>query len=254
MNRTAWAFIGAVSVLGVTTPAGAFIDSPKHPADNYSLSWARDNAWIAVLKVDRVDAESGIVVYELAEQLQGKEWPKRVKHLVKLDGKVPPGLDKIEVGQTAVCFAWDRQFKLFVTYVQGSWYLSTPDRDDLSTCRIFSQRPDLNCLFVGPAADLADAFRELAADRDVIVRCQKGKKESATLFVRCRPEKQKKRESVPALDAVAENLPADPASDPKKAVPALVSALRSDDALIRTTAAKLLKEIDPEAAKKAAER
>ena len=258
MNRIACVVIVAV-VLGVASPAVAFIESPRHPPEAFTLSWVRQHAWIAVFKVDRVDADRGVILYELTEQLQGKECPKRVRHQVQLNGKVLPGLGKLQVGQVVVCFG--SQDKLVVTYVQDSWYLSVSDKGDASVWRTIQQRPDLNCLFVGPAADLADAFRELAAGREVMVRCQKGMKEATTQFVRCRPAKteQEKRElkrgeSVSALQTVADNLPADPASDPKKAVPALVNALRSDDPLVRTTAAKLLKAIDPEAAKKAAER
>lgn len=177
-----------------------------------------------------------------------------MRHLLQLNGKVPPGLDKLQVGQVAVCFG-EHQQKLFVTYVQDSWYVASADRDEPSFGRIIWQRPDLNCLFVGKAADLADAFRELATGREVIVRCQKGIKNAATQFVRCRPEKTEqerispsRREPVADLQSAADHLPNDPASDPKKAVPALVQALRSNDLLVRATAAKLLKEIDPKAA------
>ncbi len=274
MNRIVCAVIVAVVGLGVAPGAVAFIESRTVSPERYTLAWVRQHAWIAVFKVDRVDADRGIVVYELTEQLQGhrrvpdKECPKRMRHLVKLNGKVPADLDKIQAGQVAICFG-EHQHKLFVTYVQDSWYVAQADRDEPSFGRIIWQRPDLNCLFVGPAADLADAFRELAAGREVIVRCQKGTKEPATQFGRCRPEKKEqrepaRREPVPALQAVADTLPSPSplggegrvrgAADPKKAVPALVNALRSDDPLVRTTAAKLLKEIDPEAAKKAGER
>lgn len=227
------------------------------------MSWVRQHAWIAVFKVGAVDADRGVVIYELTEQLQGhrrvpdKECPKRMRHLVKLNGQVPADLDKIQAGQVAICFG-EHQHKLFVTYVQDSWYVASADRDEPSFGRIIWQRPDLNCLFVGNATDLADAFRELAAGREAIVRCQKEIKEKTTLFVRSRPDKKQeasvRREPVLELQAVADSLPNDPASDRKKAVPALLIALRSDDPLIRTTAAKLLHEIDPVAAKKAAER
>jgi hypothetical protein len=253
MHKTAWSLL-MTAVAFFTPLASAFIDSPHHPPEKYTLSWVRLNAWVAVLKVDRVDMDRGVVLYELAEQLQGKDWPRRLKHVIKLDGKIPPGLDKLKAGQSAVCFAWDRQFKLFVTFVEGSWYLSVADRDDSFWCRITSQRPDLNCLFVGSATELAEAFRELGAGRETIVLCQKSKKDPATQFMRCTPKKQERREPVPALDAVAAKLPADSASDPKETVPALVSALRHEDALVREAASRLLKKIDPEAAKKAAER
>ncbi len=261
-----WAWLGfslttivAFVVLSVPSGAVAFIESPRHPPEAFTLSWVRQHAWIAVFKVDKVDTDRGVVLYELTEQLQGKVCPKRVRHLVQLNGKVLPGLEKLATGQVVVCFG--SQDKLVMTYVQGSWYLSASDKGDASVWRTIQQRPDLNCLFVGPAADLADAFRELAAGREVMVRCQKGLKEATTQFVRCRPAKTdkekrelKRGEPVAALQAVADNLPADPAADSKKAVLALVKALRSDDPLGRTTAAKLLKAIDPEAAKKAAKR
>ncbi len=101
------------------------------------------------------------------------------------------------------------------------------------------------------AADLAEAFRELGAGRETIVLCQKSKRESATQFVRCSPKKQERKQPVPALDAVAAKLPADSGSDPKKAVPALLSALGHEDPLVRAVASKFLKRIDPEVAKKA---
>jgi hypothetical protein len=182
-----------------------------------------------------------------------------MRHLIKLDGKVPAGLDKLQAGQTAICFG-EHQHKLFVTYVQGTWYVASADKDEPTFGRIIWQRPDLNCLFVGNATDLAEAFRELAAGRETIVRCQKGVKETTTLFVRSRPDKKGegsepvRREPVMELQAVADSLPNDPAWDRTTAVPALLNALKSDDALIRTTAAKLLQEIDPAAAKKAAKR
>jgi hypothetical protein len=259
MNRIACVVIALGVVLGVAFGAVAFIESPRHPAEAFTLSWVRQHAWIAVFKLDRVDADRGVVLYELTEQLQGKACPKRVRHVVQLNGKGLPDVDKLRAGQMVVCFG--SQDKLVISYLQGSWYLSMSDKGDASVWRTIQQRRDLNCLFVGPAADLADAFRELAAGREVMVRCQKGLKEAATQFVRCRPAKTdkekrelKRGEPVAALQAVADNLPADPAADPKKAVPALVHALRSDDPLVRTTAAKLLKQIDPEAAKKAGER
>jgi hypothetical protein len=258
MSRIACGVIIAVVVLGGVLPAGAFIESPNHPPDAMTLSWVRQHGWIAVFKVDRVDADQGVVTYQMIEQLQGKACPPRIRHLVTLKGKVLPGVDKIRPGQLAVCFG-ERQYKLYVTYVQGSWYVAAADRDEPTFCRVYMQRPDLHCLFVGPTAELADAFRELAAGRDAMIRCRKTKNEATTQFVRCRPEPKdertpQRRVPVSALQAVADHLPDDPAADAKKAVPALVVALRSDDPLVRATAAKLLREIDPEAAKRATER
>ncbi len=259
MKRIASIAFALAVVLGVASGVVGFIESPRHPPEAFTLSWVRQHAWIAFFKVDQVDADRGVVLYALTKQLQGKACPKQVRHLVQLNGKVLPGLDKLKAGQVVVCFG--SQDKLVMTYVHGSWYLSASDKADASVWRTIQQRPDLNCLFVGPAAELADAFRELAAGREVMVRCQKGLKEPATQFVRCRPAKteQEKRglkrgEPVAALQAVADNLPADPAADPRKAIPALMKALSSDDPLVCATAAKLLKEIDLKAAKKAAER
>jgi hypothetical protein len=130
MRRTRLTLLMAGVVLGFIPHAAAFIDSPDHPPERYTLSAVHQNAWIAAFKVDRVDFERGVVVYELSEQLQRKNWPKRLKHFIKLDGKVPVGLDKLAVGEDAICFAWDRQFTLLVTFVDHSWYLSTFERDD----------------------------------------------------------------------------------------------------------------------------
>jgi hypothetical protein len=130
--------------------------------------------------------------------------------------------------------------------------LSVADRDDASSwCRITSRRADLNCLFVGSAADLAEAFKELGAGRETIVLAQKSKKDSATQFVRCTPKKQERKQPVPALDGVAAKLPTDSSSDPKEAVRELISALRHEDTLVREVVSRLLKRIDPEGAKKA---
>ncbi len=254
MCRIRLALLMAGAVLGFIPHAAAFIDSPDHPPERYTLSAVHKNAWIAALKVERVDFDRGVVVYELAEQLHGKNWPKRLRHFVKLDGKVPDGLDTLAAGDDVVCFAWDRQFTLLVTFVGQSWYLSNVERDDPSWCKITRQRPDLNCLFVGSVGQLVDAFKELRAGRETIVRCQKNKKDPTTQFVRCIPAKPRSKEPVPALDEVAAKLPTQPKPEADEALPALLKALRHEDSLVREAAARILQEIDPDEARKAAER
>ncbi|MGE5193077.1 MAG: HEAT repeat domain-containing protein, partial [Deltaproteobacteria bacterium] len=246
MRRTGSALLAAGAVMAFLPHAAAFIDSPDHPPERYTLSAVHQNAWIAALKVERVDVDRAVVVYELVEQIQGKDWPKRLKHSIKLDGKVPRGLDKLVAGEDAICFAWDRQFTLLVTFIGHSWYLSTVERNDPSWCRITRQRPDLNCLFVGPVGELADAFKELGAGRETIVRCQKRKRDPATQFVRCIPTKPRSKQPVPALDHVAANLPAELGPEAKDAVPALLKALKHEDPLVQEAAARILKEIDPD--------
>lgn len=228
-----------------TVLAAPYIDSPRQPVGEYTLSKAQRNAWVASLKVDRVDLERGVVAYRVAGQLPEKKWPERLRQSILLEGKVPKGLEKVAAGQDAVCFAWDRQFTLLVTFVAGSWYLSAVEGGDPSWARITGLRPDLGALFVGPAAELFDAFKELAAGRDVIVRCRKAKEGEASHFVRYKPGEPRAREPVAALDEV-------PQGEGKEAVPALLKAARDEDALVRRAALRLLERIDPEAAKNAA--
>lgn len=233
--------------LALAAALAGFIDSPHQPVAEYSLAKAQKNAWVASLKVDRVDLERGTVVYRVVSQIPEKRWPERLRQSVLLDGKMPEGLRKVAAGQDAVCFAWDRQFTLLVTYVEGTWYLSAVEERDPSWSRITFLRPDLQALYVGPAAELMEAFQELAEGRDVIVRCQKEKDKAATRFVRYRARKPAAREPVAALDEAAAKLD----SDPPSAVPALLGATRHEDALVRRAAARLLEKIDPEAAKRA---
>lgn len=235
----------AALVLICVSSAAAFIDSPHHPAERYTLSMVQHNAWIAALKVAKVDRDRGIVVYEVSQTLSGRGWPKTLKHLVKLDGQVPSGLRDVAEGQEALCFAWDRQFTLCVTFINDTWYLALVAREDRSWARLTGLRPDLDCLFLGKPRELFDALAALQAGREVIIRCQKDKDSPASHFVRCQPHKRERKQPVPALDAVAAKLPNDPRADPKAAIPALRAALHHDDRLVRQTAETWLRQLEP---------
>lgn len=254
MFRQACAAALAILCLGFASPAAPYIDSPRQPVEEYTLSKAQRNAWIAGLKVDRVDLERGVVVCQVTDQLPEKKWPERLRQSILLEGNVPKALRKVAAGQEAVCFAWDRQFTLLVTFIEGAWYLSAVEGGDPSWSRITSLRPDLDALFLGSAADLLDAFRELAAGRDVVVRCRKAKEGAANRFVRYKAGEPRAREPVAALDEVAAKLPAEPGGEARSAVPALLKVVRHEDPLVRRVASRLLERIDPEAAKKASKR
>src|SRR5262245_62090278 len=68
--------------VAVASRAPAFIDSPDHPVGRYTLPAMLKNSWVAVLRVDRVDLDRGVVAYELVRTLQGRDWPGRVRHAV----------------------------------------------------------------------------------------------------------------------------------------------------------------------------
>ncbi len=196
-SKGCWLATAALIVLTGIPAARAFIDSPNEPVEKYALPWMLRNSWVAVFQVEQVNADRGIVLYKLSDTIEGKRWPQRMKHLVTVEGKVPTGLSGLKAGQAAVCFAWDRLYQLIVTFVEGTWYVAHVDGNDSSWCRIAGVRPDLNCVFVGSASELIDALKELAAGRDVVVRCWKEKRGTETQLVRYSMKEPRRRLPAP---------------------------------------------------------
>jgi len=221
-----------------------FIDSPNHPVESYTLSQVYRNAWVAALKVDRVDLEKGVVVFERTEAISGRSWPERLRQEIRVDGRVPAELASLKPGEEALCFAWDRQFTLLVTFAAGAWYTSHVADGDPSWSRIGAFRPDLHCLFLGTPAELADAFRELKAGREIVVLCRREKKGTAVRFIRFHPERPKSRQAVEALDGAAAKLAAWPAPEAREALPLLREAERHADPLVRAAAARAARPLE----------
>ena len=180
---------------------------------------------IAVLRVEKIDAERGAVRFQVADTLQGRFGTEAVQHSLRIDGRVPDGVRQMRPGDRVVFFS-DCHDKRSVTLASWGWYLTAngPDGWEHGAQR----RADLEAVFCGTVSDLADAIRRLRRGEPVVVPFRPGApKEKAEYHVRYEPDAPHHRLPALAPQATPADYPLDKWAD----------RLKSDDPTVRYQAA-----------------
>jgi len=116
-------FVGAC--LAATGAAWAYIDVA---AEQFTLPrLLLEFRSAGLYEVERVDLEKGAIRFKPIEHIQGLTPAESISHAVSYDGRVPPELKNVRVGQKAVLFR-DDPYARAVTMFEGTWYVSNWDR------------------------------------------------------------------------------------------------------------------------------
>jgi len=232
-----------------------------------------DSSSIVVLQVDKVSREKRVVIYKKVADLKGKGGPDVAKHQLT-DGFHPRQaravLDWAEPGQIAVCFQSDHAC---VTCIGGFWYECAAGEAPWWT--MTAGRPELSYVYSGSTAKLRDHVTAMLAGRETVITALKyralvrvpgrsvehdvkhwdaNEAVGARRLMRgkdwplCRIKASLKMpNTVPELILNSDLIIGDGPGGPDD-VPALVKALKQDDAGARIEAAEDLGLIGPPAA------
>jgi hypothetical protein len=119
---------------------------------------------IAVLTVEKIDAEKEAVLFQLTETLQGKFDNKRIKLASDSGKRIPGFFSKMKPGDRVVFFT-DCPDRRSITLAASGWYL-TMGQDGWERGAL--PRPDLEAVFAGTVAELADTIRRLRRGEPVV--------------------------------------------------------------------------------------
>jgi len=180
MRRTprylGWALVTASLLTVGSRPAAAYIKVPPRTLGGVCLE--PDN--IGVLKVDKVSAENGVIVFKHVQQLKGKHDDTVLKHVIRPEVKgAKIILDWAAEGKTAVMFSFSEgpnRGNAHV-YIDGYWFWSMASSKSGKEARpegwwsAYQGEPALLALFCGPADKLGDAVAKILRGEEVEVPC-----------------------------------------------------------------------------------
>jgi len=234
---------GIVGALGVclVSSAWAYIDQP---AENFTLPrLLLEFRSAGLFEVERVDLEKGAIRFRFLELFQGLAPTDGINHTITFDGRIPPELRNVKVGQKAVLFR-DDPYARAVTMLEGTWYVSSWDRST-GWSRI-SQMANafFEYGFCGSVPELAEACKTLLKGESVVVRCRKKKDSPETMLVSCSLREPHRRV---ALTGPGEKPAPSGSAAPQANVAALLVTLRSEKADDRRTAATALARLGDQA-------
>jgi hypothetical protein len=115
---------------------------------------------VAVVEVQRVDTERGLVRFAVVERIQGAQELREVRQLFLREGRMPDGLRDLKTGQKAVFFGEDSEGQSFL-YAAGLWCHSLL-RDDSGWRRLHDIRPLYNGGFAGSVSDDLPIVRSMS--------------------------------------------------------------------------------------------
>jgi HEAT repeat protein len=154
-------------VLGMSGQARAYIDST--PTLGKLIA---DSNNVVVLRVEKVSRDKQAVIYTKVADLKGKDWPEVVKHKLT-DGFHPRHaraiLDWAEPGAVAVCF---RGGNVCQTCIGGFWY-ETAAAAEAPWWTMTGGRPELSYTYRGSTAKLRDHVTAILGDKEVVVTALK---------------------------------------------------------------------------------
>jgi hypothetical protein len=154
-------------------PAAAYIDFP--PPTLGALCGMSHHVY--VLRVEKVSAEDGVILFKCVEQLKGKPDPTAVKHVIgpKVDG-ARVILDGAAEGKTAILFTITggppgaNVPGCGYAYIDNSWYALAYDGNRKCWSALRGD-PTLLTRYCGPADKLRDAVTAILRGEEVVVPC-----------------------------------------------------------------------------------
>jgi HEAT repeat protein len=248
-------------VCACSTPAHAYIEGQTPTLGKLT----NDAVHIVVLQVDKVNLEKRVIIFNKIADLKGKDPQVQVKHQIT-DGAIHPEqahaiLDWAEPGKIAVCF---HNEKVCQTCVGTNWYQCSAMEAPWWSMTWGS--PELAYSYSGSTAKLREHVAQILAGREVIVTALKydGRYRWETFEAVCSGRSMRGKEwplwrlraSLTLKDSIT--MPATynelkprlvvgaGAAGPDD-VPALLKALKHDDANVRIEAAQDLALTDPPA-------
>jgi HEAT repeat protein len=156
-------------VLGVATPSWAYLEvSPVVPTLGRVVN---QSTRIQVLQVDKVSREKQVIIYKKIADLKGKDANEVVKHKLT-DGYHPRELrtvlDWAEPGEIAVCFYTGQGS---VTCIGRYWYLCSANESSWWT--MIAGRPEMAYAYSGSVARLRDHVTAILDGREAVVTALK---------------------------------------------------------------------------------
>jgi hypothetical protein len=157
-------------------PAAAYIKVPPRTLGGVCL----EPDHIAVLKVEKVGVERGVIVFKHVEQLKGKHDGTVVKHVIRPQIKgAKVILDWAAEGKTAVMFYFTEGANRGNghVYIDGYWYWAEGNRKSGKEARpegwwsAYQGEPGLLALFCGTPDQLRDAVTKILRGEEVEVPC-----------------------------------------------------------------------------------
>lgn len=175
MKNTSVLFAAALACLLTAWPAEAYIKAPPRTLGSVCL----ESDHVSVLKVEKVDAEKGVIHFKHAEQLKGKHDGTAVKHLIKPDlddgtgranGKAAKViLDWAAEGKTAVMFYFTGGNSRGHVYIDGYWYWVGGVPDKPTNWVAAGGEPTQLAIYSGTADKLRDAVEKILKGEEVTV-------------------------------------------------------------------------------------
>jgi HEAT repeat protein len=164
-----------LALLALAGPAPGYIDRP--PTLGRLVQY--DAVDIAVVRVEKVSKEKGVIAYTKVADLKGKFPTDRFRQVVSRRIADAPNsgdksrprtsrsiLDWAEPGKEAVAFH-DGNAKLLALCVGPSWYMSTGGKDGLWTVDEFEERA-LSWAYAGPVEKLPEYVAAILAGKEVV--------------------------------------------------------------------------------------
>jgi len=135
---------------------------------------------VTLVEVERADPARGAVRFKVLRPLKGKLAAKEIKVQMSWEGAIPPSIQNLKPGQTAVYFTqcYDKRS---LTFIDGTWAWTQPAAEGWETGGV---RPDFEHVFIGKSAELADAVTKLLRGHEVAARCRRQGKTLETQWVR----------------------------------------------------------------------
>jgi hypothetical protein len=157
--------------------AAAYIKAPPQTLGSICL----EPDHICVLKVEKVNAERGIILFKHMEQLKGKYDGAVVKHVIRPEAKgAKVILDGATEGKTAVMFYFTGGNDRGHVYIDGYWYwvggVSSSNPEDKKArpdvwWSAYDGEPTLLSIYCGAADKLPEAVTKILRGEEVVVPC-----------------------------------------------------------------------------------
>ena len=176
MNKRSVLIASAVvACLLTANPAAAYIKAPPKTLGSICL----ESDHICVLKVEKVDAEKGVIHFKHVAQLKGKHDGTVVKHLIKSD--LGEGTERTKGDAAKIVLGWAAEGKTAVMfyftggndrghiYLDGYWYWFGGVPNQPSNWIAYAGEPTLLNIYCGTADKLRDAAEKILKGEEVSV-------------------------------------------------------------------------------------
>jgi hypothetical protein len=210
MNKRSVLFAWALAAGLLTAwPAAAYIKAPPQTLGSVCL----ESDHVCVLKVDKVDAEKGVIHFKHVEQLKGKHDGGTVKHLITPD--LGEGIDRTKGNAAKIILDWAAEGKMAVmfyftggnsrghVYIDGYWYWIVGVRDNPANWVAAGGEPTQLTTYCGAADKLRDAVEKILKGEEVVVPVMSGENRADLLQRRAKVQDARASLKIVGADTLA---------------------------------------------------